>query len=464
MPAAYTTVTITDNTTTCTLTDNTNFALTVDGWAPQTPVRRVSTLGGRPYTSLVETIRLNVMGATAAAAFANLQTLMQLIDQADRWNEGESTTPVYVTYQPQGSDLATPLRSLIFGFADSGPAQLPATFNDLLMIYEIEGVELVFVRDGVWYGDEEVITAARSTHPSVGAGTFTGFASHLSPVKVELGPLPERGDIASYDTGFLLVADRTSRLQVVEAETMGLGPAWTTDADAARNPSGTGVLVYTPTVTTETNSALGTVTLAAGRRVGIVAAVRNSHATTTFQVRAEIQGPSERTRSSTRPYHVDTSTTDPRLVFLGVVLCEDTYTGIRLYATASAAAGTLSFDYLALINLDNPTSRVVAIGPIAVTRNIPAPELSYLTVDPRALTHQSPQVRQISEDFPINYAIPDWHRGDDAFLLSLGTTIAALFCGRNAVGGYWTAWDTGTSAIIDADFRFTRRIAYLTPS
>lgn len=465
MPAALSVITITDGTTTATLTDTAKYGLLGDGWAPQVATRRISTLGGRPYTAVTEEIRLHVYGATTAAALANLAVLAQLIDQADRWYRGETVAPVRIEYLPQGSTMASTAQSLILGFAgDAGPVGLPMSFNDRLMLFEISDVSVRFVRDGAWYGPEETITIARGTHPSVGSGTFATSAAHLSPVKVALGPLPEQLTITSYDTGYLLLADRSSRLQILEAETMALATRFTTDIDAARNPSGTGVLVYTPTDTLEWNSALGTVTLSAGKRVGIIAAVRNSHATTTFQVRVEVDGGADRNLATTRPYLVDASTTDPRIVLLGMALCEDILANIRIYVTASAAAGTLSIDYLALINMDDSTSRILAIGATDVTKQIASPETSTLTVDPRPLTDRTPQVRQFGTITPaVQYAVPDWYRGD-AFLLSIGTTIAAVYCGRNASGGYWRAWDTAVGASIDADFVMTRRIAYLVPT
>lgn len=466
-PAALSVITITDGTTTATLTDTTKYGLLGGGWAPQVATRRVSTLGGRPYSAVTEEIRLDVYGSTTADALSNLAVIAQLIDQADRWYRGEAVDPVRIEYRPQGSTMTAIPRSLIFGFADgAGPVNLPVTFNDALMVYEIRDVSVRFVRDGAWYDHaEDTFQATSTSHPSVASGSFAASASHLSPVVIEFGSFPDVLDLDAYDTAYLLVADRASRLQIIEAEDLATPPInqFTTDADAARKPSGTGVLVYTPIDTSEDNTASGTVTVAAGKRIGIVAAVRNSHASTTFAVRVEISGPAERSLATTRPYLVDTATTDPRIVLLGVVLCEETYANIRLYVTASAAAGTLSIDYLALINLDDPTSRILAIGPLDLNKSIASPETSMLRIDPRPLTARSPQVRQVGTIFPtIKYAVPDWYRGD-AYLLSIGTTIAAIYCGRNASGGYWRAWNPSTAASIDGDFNFMRRTAYLVP-
>lgn len=464
MPAALSSIELTDGTTTATLSDTDNYGLLSGGWSPQIATRRTSVLGGRPYTQVVEEMRFDVYGDTMADCIAHLAVILRLIDQAYRWSQGESFDPVRIEYQPQGSTMVNPLSALVYGFADNAPpATLPATYNDLLMCFVIENVTLRFVRDGAWLGDEEDITVAAALHPSVVSGTFTGFASHLSPVKVELGQLPNQTDLPIYDTGYVLIADRAARIQLIEAEGMGPINDFTVDADATRKPSGTGVLVYTPTTTDEDNTALENITLDEGRRVGIVAAVRNSHASTSFAVRVEIAGPAGRSLTSSRPYIIDPGSTDPRIVLLGVVLCEEAYASMRLYVQADAVAGTLSIDYLALINLDNPTSRIVSIGRIDVASSIPGTEESYLTIDPRALEDVTPRIRLIGQDFPtLNYAVPQFWRGDP-YLLSLGTTIAAMFCLRNSVGGYWIAWDTAAAASIDADVIFTRRISYLAP-
>lgn len=467
-PAAYSTITITDGTTTCTLTDGTNYALTMGGWAPQVPVRRASTLGGRPYGPVVESIRINIFGTTAAAALANLQTLMALIDQADRWYKDESVDPVLITYEPQGSELGAAVESLIFGFAgDSGPANLPMSFNDELMIYSISDVELTFVRDGVWYGEPDLTVAPMVPgpvdHPEVVSGTFAESAAHLSPVKLTIADLPDPNVFDTYDAGLLLIASSSNRLQIVDAWTMNAG-AFTQDADAAREPQGSGVLVYTPVGTTQAASNTIGLSLEAGKRVGVVAALRNTTGLSTFEVQIRVSGPSGRSAALTQPYHVDASTTEPRIVVLGYALCEeDDYSSVQILATASAASGTLVFDYLGLIVMDDPTSRILAIGPISATQTISSGEESTLSIDPRELTARTPQIRLIGNLFPVtHYAVPEWWRGD-AFLLSQGSTIAVSWCARtSSPGTLWRLYDSGAAPL--ANFGFSRRMAYLVPT
>lgn len=464
MPTTVPYLRLTDGTTTLNLLDGTNYALERGTWAPQVPERRRTTMGGRPYTSVVEEIPLIVRGATAATALANLAALSALLDQADRWSEDEMGSPVRVLYQPHGSTLAAPLESLILGRAPGDSISLPLTMNDVGMLFEISGVWLRFVRDGVWYGVAETTVAPMVPgpvdHPEVLVGTFGSSAAHLSPVTVSLAPLPEPTTIGDYDAGYLLLANSATRLNVIDASTM-TATDFTSDADAARQPEGAGVLVYTPAGTTQATSGAGTLGLEAGRRVGVIAALRNTSGTT-YEVEVEISGPTGRNAATTRPYHVDGSTTDPRIVLLGIALSDDPdYSTVKLLVTASAASGTLVVDYLALILLDDPTSRIIAIGPIEVDGQIVNTETSTLTVDPRELSSQSPRIRQTDDSAPtVNYAVPEYWRGD-AFLLSSGNTIAAVWCGRNDT--YWRAWDTVAVDTPQATLGFSRRPAYLAP-
>jgi hypothetical protein len=454
---------ISDGTTTLNLVDGTNYALERGTWAPMVARRRRSTLGGRQYENVVETIPIIVRGSTAATALANMAALSKMLDQAERWSQDEAVAAVKIAYQPHGSTLAAPLESLVLGRADDSDSfQLPLTFNDVGMIFSIHGLVLRFVRDGAWYGAEESITITHSAHPLVGTGTFSASADLLSPVKVSLEGFPDVTVITDYDVGYLLVASSSSRLKLFDAFLL-TAATFTTDADAARKPEGSGVLVYTPVGTTEAVSGQ-TATIDGAKRYGFVAALRNTSATTEFTVRVGMHGAGSNATAYTRPYLVDTSTTDPRVVLLGVLEAGDPYTpSFTLRVTASAAADTLVVDYLAVIALDDPTSRILAIGPIDANGQVGVSVPMNLVVDPRALTAPNPSVRFVTSSLPTQiWADPDYVRGD-GWLLSKGTTIACLACLRNAGASYWRAWDAGLNASMSADFVLTRRILYLSP-
>ena len=197
--AAYTTITITDDTTTLTLTDGRNYALVDQGWAPGVAQLRISTLGGRgPYEDVVEQLTLNVLGETGVEALYNLGELSRMLDQAERWNRGELVAAVKLTYQPQGSVLTTALQCVILGRAGGSAVSNSATFNDLLMCYEISNVQLAFVRRGLWLEAEETLAAtSAAANPGIRTGTFASVATIASPAKAVL-TFPSDTDVNQY--------------------------------------------------------------------------------------------------------------------------------------------------------------------------------------------------------------------------------------------------------------------------
>src|SRR5512139_3583418 len=116
---------VSDGTTTCTIADGaggaTSYRLKYGGWAPEVAPLRKSTLGGRgPYAEVIETLTLNIHGSSAADAYAKLQTLNTLLDQAERHARGEQVTAVVLKYSPDSatvSSSASPLQARIVGRA-----------------------------------------------------------------------------------------------------------------------------------------------------------------------------------------------------------------------------------------------------------------------------------------------------------------------------------------------------------
>src|SRR5689334_18021695 len=118
----------TDGTTTVTAQDGAGgvpfWPLKPNGWLPTIPAYNPSALAGRgQYAEVVQEFNLTVRGASAADAYANLETLYGLIDQADRWALDEAVSAVLVKCAPQGSTLSSssfPLQAAIMGRAEGG--------------------------------------------------------------------------------------------------------------------------------------------------------------------------------------------------------------------------------------------------------------------------------------------------------------------------------------------------------
>lgn len=142
-------------TKTANLVDGANYTLIDGGWAPRVPPRLINLLGGRgAYEEPEERLEVNVFGPTGALALANLAKLSQLLDQAEAWNAGDNVAPVYCRLQPQGSLMADPLRAVITGRGEaSNLLEMPVSFNDKLMIYEIGPVSVNFERRPLWLLD-----------------------------------------------------------------------------------------------------------------------------------------------------------------------------------------------------------------------------------------------------------------------------------------------------------------------
>src|SRR3990170_3534484 len=99
--ATNTYLVITDGTTTVTIADGaggaTNYKFAYGTWAPAVAPLRRSQLGGRgPYGDVIEEMQLHITGSTVPNALANLATLAQLLDQAERWSRGENVSAVLI--------------------------------------------------------------------------------------------------------------------------------------------------------------------------------------------------------------------------------------------------------------------------------------------------------------------------------------------------------------------------------
>lgn len=468
MPAAFTSLTISDSVTTCNLVDGTNYQLVDGGWAPQLPARRISTLGGFRYDEVTEEITINVLGSTGAVALANLQTLIQLLDQAADWWSGGPGNQVELACIPQGSNL-TLLVSPILGPLGA-PLVLPPTFNDLLMLFEISNVTIRFRRLGMWLTGEGGTASAAAANPSILTATFPAAFKTPSPVTLWLSGLPVPTSITALETGYLLVAREAAQLKIINTSSMVPATDYSSVAGADQ-PLGAAVLRFIPTVTTARIS--GTVTLSDWDTglIGIVAAVRNHSTDRTFDVVARVRGYG--VTAETSPYFVDVTTTNPQIVCLGVIAGETyRWQTIELQVTVSALGGggtnQLDIDYLALVALDDPCSRIISHGPVDLDATLPAASTHSLFVQSRLTASASdtgapqptPTMTFRTSGVGLEEARPAWHRGDIR-LLQAGISISVIYCGRNSP--YWRVYDPVAAAAVSLTLNATRYPAYLVP-
>ena len=111
--ATYLYLRITDGTTTITFASGTtatpgNYSIDGDDWAPVIAGPEAGELNGGYYPPVEESIPINITGADSATMRANAQTLVRLLEQADRWARGDDTlAPVRLQYIPAGSSRTT---------------------------------------------------------------------------------------------------------------------------------------------------------------------------------------------------------------------------------------------------------------------------------------------------------------------------------------------------------------------
>jgi hypothetical protein len=416
---------------------------------------RRSTLGGRgPYNDVVEQWDLNIRGADAVTAMSNVETLARLLDNAERfWRLGQNISPVRLRFAPQGSTLfstANPAECLVLGRApgdEIAGVSLPSRFNDVGMIFEVLQARLKFVRGGLWLNPTaETASSSAAANPTVQSATLTSTLTVSAPTKLAIA-WSGTPTFVGAPSPIVLWASAANRIVIYEAESGSLFTNVTSVADAANNARGGSVARYTP-INTSLNGVVG-ITLSGldtnTRRVAYYAAVRNNSATTTWLMQVVSTGAETDKRTPIVP--IDTSTTNPRIVFLGTLAYATTPTGIELDVQASAASGTLDVDYIVALAVDDERS-----GALALTWADDQP--TTYTIDPRPLTATVPQASG-------NGALGRlFSYSGDAMIHTNGQVVAATILMTS--GAKWRG-SSGGGSVLNTTLTATRNNAYLTP-
>lgn len=431
--AAYTTITIADGTTTLTLTDGRNYALVDAGWAPNVASLRQSTIGGSgPYNDVEEQLTLNVLGETGVEVLFNLAELSRMLDQAERWSRGEPVSAVKLTYQPQGSVLTAALSCVILGRAGQMAVSTPASFNDLLMCYEIANVQLSFRRRGLWLEAVEALSATGAvTNPGVATATFASSAAVASPAKAII-TFPSDASVTQY---VLLWANHASRIAIVEAEGMA-GYQFTEETDTAKIARGGKVLRYTPTDLLSTSAGwVALTTLTTCRRMAIFAAVRNNSGSATWNVRARLTSGTSNPTYYGPDVLIDASSTSPRIVFLGLITMPTYPSYINVYAQASTITGppTLDIDYFVALDITDEMA-----GAISASLSGSGSSGTIITVDAQPLTSPAPKITKT-----VSAGVAEMSYLGDAFMAVNGTYLALAYLATD--GTYWCSYTTATA-------------------
>ena len=439
------------------LNDGTYYQL-VQGWAPRVAKRRRSLMGGRgPYEDVVENIPVRVFGTTAALCLAAVQDIVEALDQASVWARGGNASAVLVKYLPDGTSLGTALEAACLGTPDSAPSMVNFTpeYDTTLAEFQLF-ITIPLVRRGAWLGAAENHTSqsTRAEMASVATCTFSGGATDFpSPHDLVIdfaahGTGLEQGD----PTGYILVSGKgTNGLHIIEAEDIYGGKF--ADQSSHNDASGNNFSRYTPTGTTERSlKGFASTIFTAAQCVGVFAMLRNNSSTYSFLVRAAVGIADDQQDIYTRYTVIDTSSQNPRPVFLGSVAIPPgaTVNNAQFLATAENIADTLDIDYLVLMDMDNAAA-------IYFESPTDAAKYDNLNIEARAGSQLSPRLF-----FDMSGGGSENHRAyrGDAFLSLEGATVGCVL-----MMPYTTSWrmDDQFGADVSVLIESTRRPVYLSP-
>lgn len=439
------------------LNDGVHYAL-LKGWRPRVTRRRNSQLGGRnPFAEVDEAIPLRVFSTISAAdALTHLEKLVLALEQAANWYAGGNVDPVLLEYRPEGSSLTSPAQAAVLG----SPAQanelleLPVGYNELLQAWEINPVTLPLTRRGEWQGALQ--------NSIVGVGTYvmeiisSAFVSGMdlpTPVRLEFAESVQGYTVAN---GYILTADAAAKLQIAEAEALtgvgGFGGSWAVVADSANRARGGSVHRYTAASAGNEGTLSGMSVTVPDRRVGILAAVRNN-ANVNWLLTARISGPGM-SGFRLRTVVVDNSTTNPRVVFLGLASSFQGVQQVDILVRPDDATGspTLDFDWVTVIGMEAESSRILAYSP--VIEGTTGLTSGFVLVDPGELTSPTPFVGAGDSSGARR---PSQRYAGDPYVLSLGSNIAVLMLLQN--GSNWRLYNT---AVVQHTLTARRRVGYIT--
>ena len=391
MPAEYLTLRLTDGETTIDLVDNESFSLAEGGWSPSIAKRRVSQLGGYgPYSPVAETISLYVFGETAAEAIQNLEALVLLMDQADAWSLGDRVDPVRLQVQVQGSILDEPVESVILGrVSDEAPlVATPPTFNDTLTVFQIGPITLNFVRQGLWYGEEEEAAApSAQVTPSIFTVDLGDPEVVLSPTRIEFTGFSASTQLLGSSivglTGVSRFATYGVNLGIYAAVDMTSAEFGAVD-DSANLAHGDDVMRIDAA-----SDQSGTLTVsqvyADVARLSVFAAVRNNNAATAWRLRAKSSG----FVTTVDRWQELEETTEPQIVYVGTLSNQvGAHVNISIEAETDGSTGTLDVNYIAIFPHDASSQHVAILADdysaAAYERN--------LVIDHRVLTNLTPNI------------------------------------------------------------------------
>lgn len=453
-------VAFTDGTTTLELTNGINYALV--SYAPGVAPLKESELGGEgPYENMVDTITFHALGCTAAEAYAAAAAVNVLLDQAQRWWNGENVSAVRLLIQAQGSAL-DPLQVIVKGHAPgaSPNVSLQPTWSAFYGKYIIQNIATQFRRRGQWLSPTtESAASANTSTPLTLSSSFASSATVLCPVSLEIAGFNATNDM-QVGAHMVLWTPTVQELIFKEAEALASGNFTSVVEATARSGN---ILRFTPASTSlDTTSQVVTMGVGATQqRIDIYAMIRNNDTTKTYQIRARcipLHSSAANDVISGSWVPIDGSTNFARPIALGSFVTLNGWSICFLEVIPSATGGTLDIDYLVFQCRDIPS----ASGAVAIRVNsVPGYGAAYSVVlsdnslDGRTPTLLDRKTSGLAEnDKYLSYQ-------GDLTINQIGSTIALVW--MSSSGTKFGQRNNADSANVSVGVTATRRPAYLVP-
>jgi len=489
-------VELTDATNTATLTDMVVYFLTSLDLGVAS--LRDGELGGEgPYDDVTTKITFHVRGTTAADAYAAIDVVNKLLDNARRWWRGDiSVALVKLRLQVQGSTLPV-LECAIKGRAPGGPANVrpQITWDQNLCLYISEDVTIQFVRRGQLFGATETSgfgTAVNNGDTMVpGVGAWSA-ADALHPTRVRIGNLT-RATTPYVGPGFVLITNSSGKIIILEAEALtwnvlGKGGAvgsTATVADAANNARGGSIRRLTSTTIAGgiTFQGIGnlTITFARTARFAVVFAnMKNTTFGATCQAQAQIVDASGSITASAPAIPIDANAA-AQWYNLGLIAMPPANVGgsnggtVNVLITPTIGGGvTFDIDSIVIFGITTEADRAIAIG-ASYPAGIPAPTNRPVAIEINHQLISAPDSRvvTIATDGVDDLAGVDYRRGDVVLITSPASaggsgspTVLWLVTGSEgggsgSGGNYWRYSPGGV--VFQATLDVMRRLSYIVP-
>lgn len=465
----------------CELTDDRNYALV--SFSPVVTPLRDSVLGMHgPWAEVQEQITFHALGNTAAEAYRAAAKVNALLDNARKWYDRSSITPIRLRVLAQDSALATPLEAPIFGRAVGGPPNLglPAVWSQTYGKYVIQNITIVFRRGGPFLtAASESAAGASTANPGVMAVTLPSTPALAGPCVVRLdGFAITAGRAIDIPDGLLLMAPSLSAatdsgLVLFQGEspttqTLAAGATFAATADAAARASAgnVGRLNHAAAVVNvESRLYYSLASWGNARRMAVYCTVRNNSASV-WTIRAEnVLNDLALSTPGTPSTTIPAGPSNPQVVFLGEIDMDDGSQGFNLFAAATliSGAGTLDIDTLVCVDLTSDQAMIVSVGGYRTTLITATPSSSIdLRAEAQPLSRVDPRLRWVnngSNTFPTAYS------GAPAPWAS-GSIIKLIWYATHLVGGvtpYWTTQNAAGAAILSLTPTISRQTTYLLP-